>query len=417
MSTIEDAKLILERDSGKGNVYDHISKVILKVLQQNQADPIHHFENISLSIKDELNQMPKQTSELLLACSSSMLTALKSQKSVGEEHDIQNVVSDAGLLDWSGLSFTQEEIFFVQNLMYKLVQETQEENPIAKVRFWGKLLTCTGKDYIVFECVDQALNEISPGLEGRDGANKYAYYVLSDGKMSRLPDVEETHLVYARTTRKYLTGKLNVEVSGYPLFPGKEAHYLRALISLISSDTAVAPISFFGLNEEEDIVSKMDNSEEEIPEKLLPENVANLDSWAYIQRCINSMGRMRNPKIDGEDGEVEDPKYASATLERETPLAPLSDGSSRWNSSVFLNAASHDIGVLRSCKWPGAVAVSVVGQVRFVNCYVGYGMATMSDSYTPPSLPSLQMECDQKLDEMTDIIDQPIVAAEEGNEE
>ena len=113
MSTIEDAKLILERDSGKGNVYDHISKVILKVLQQNQADPIHHFENISLSIKDELNQMPKQTSELLLACSSSMLTALKSQKSVGEEHDIQNVVSDAGLLDWSGLSFTQEEIFFV----------------------------------------------------------------------------------------------------------------------------------------------------------------------------------------------------------------------------------------------------------------------------------------------------------------
>ena len=61
--------------------------------------------------------------------------------------------------------------------------------------------------------------------------------------------------------------------------------------------------------------------------------------------------------------------------------------------------------------------MSVVGQVRFVNCYVGYGMATMSDSYTPPSLPSLQMECDQKLDEMTDIIDQPIVAAEEGNEE
>jgi radial spoke head protein 4/6 len=413
MSTIEEATQILKRDDGNGNVYDHISKIILKLIQENPSRLFSQFESASLSVKMSANTIPANVSKQLIDSSLAMVSILKAQGSSGEENDIQNLLLDSTLYEWAGLSFTKEDIFFIQNSMYKLVRENMEENPISKIRFWGKMLTCSGNDYTIFECVDKALSEISPNLEGRGGANKYAYYVLIDSKFSRLPNVEEVHLVCARRTRKYLTGKLDVEVSGYPLFPGKEAHYLRALIGLISSDTAVAPTSFFDLNEDEDIVSKMEATEDEEPQKPVPETVGTLEYWVHIQRCINSMGRMQIPKIEGEDGEIEDPRYDTATTERDNPLAPLSDEIQNWNSTVFANNGSHDIGILKSTRWPGAVAASVVGQIRFINCYVGYGIRAQGSSYTPPSLPPLQTEFEHKLNEMTDNIEQPSLEVDE----
>ena len=48
------------------------------------------------------------------------------------------------------------------------------------------------------------------------------------------------------------------------------------------------------------------------------------------------------------------------------------------------------------------------GEVRFVNCYVGYGLLSERNAYTPPILPLLQQEYGASLLEEVDIIETPI---------
>ena len=415
MSTIEDAKQLLEKSNANGSVYEHISKLILKLIQEKPSRPLELFESLSLSLKkktDETNDTRIATTEKYVS------VPLPQNYGIDGSIIIQNLLEDSDLLQWTGVAFTEEELYKMQLSMYNLVNDMQATNPISRIRFWGKMLTCTGNDYLVFECIDDALENITPGFEGREGVNKYAYYVLSDDKMCRLPDAHETHLVFARTTKKYLTGNLDVEVSGYPLFPGKEANYLRALISLISSDTAVAPESYFGFDESGSVVSKLRSLEEaDQPEALTKDTVGLMESWVYIERCINSLGRMQNPTIEGDDGVEEDPKYASATIEREGVLTPLSEDSGRWKSATMLNGTGHKVGVLKSLQWPGVVAAAKMGQLRFINCYVGYGMPSTDSAYTPPSLPPLQTESNYRLQEIQDLLEDPITTSGENENE
>lgn len=64
------------------------------------------------------------------------------------------------------------------------------------------------------------------------GANEYVYYVCNKlgGPVTRLPSVTPRQIKVARQLKHYLTGDLSAPVSAYPLFPGTEAHFLRAQV-------------------------------------------------------------------------------------------------------------------------------------------------------------------------------------------
>lgn len=53
---------------------------------------------------------------------------------------------------------------------------------------------------------------------------------------------------------KMFTGNLDAPVDTYPVFPGVEAHYLRAQIARISAGTQISPEGYFNLdvNEEDE---------------------------------------------------------------------------------------------------------------------------------------------------------------------
>jgi radial spoke head protein 4A len=43
-----------------------------------------------------------------------------------------------------------------------------------------------------------------------------------------------------------MTGNLNAPLNTNPMFPGKERHYLRAIIARISHNTTLAPGGLYG---------------------------------------------------------------------------------------------------------------------------------------------------------------------------
>lgn len=149
------------------------------------------------------------------------------------------------------------------------------------------------------------------------------------------------------------------------------------------------------------------------------ESASDLSSWTHFENCIDSMGRMTAPPlITNDDGEeVADPVYENAMKVRDDPLASLADNESAWKSVKLPSTGATHVGVIKSQKWPGAVAVAAVGEVRFVNCYVGYGLLSEPNTYTPPILPALQQEYSANLVEEVDVIEAPVVPPEEGEDD
>lgn len=46
------------------------------------------------------------------------------------------------------------------------------------------------------------------------------------GKWEELPVVTPEHIKVARKLKYFLTGRLEKDIEGYPMFPGKEKHYV-----------------------------------------------------------------------------------------------------------------------------------------------------------------------------------------------
>jgi hypothetical protein len=101
------------------------------------------------------------------------------------------------------------------------------------------------------------------------GINRYVYFVchnLIDANWVELPPATPHQINVSRRMMKYLTGNLDAEISSYPIFPGTERNYLRALIARISAGTHVAPKNFYKLGAssgDDDEVEEEDEFEDE----------------------------------------------------------------------------------------------------------------------------------------------------------
>ena len=444
MATFEEAKQLLEAQSasGGGSVYDHVSSLLLKIISEKPEDPLAAFEAASLSVKGAkyaqkmqaegapTEQSPEVRSAQT-AWADSILDVIKTPEEGPRDtaESVQDLVGDAALLQWAGVSFGEEETFALVGRMQALVAaqaEAEEGDPISKIRLWGKILGSKGVDYYVFECNCDSEVDIPEGvrMEGREGVNRLTYWVKpsNDAPATKLPHVTEEQIVVAGQIKRFFTGDLAAPVSGYPPFNGTEAHFLRAQIARISADTFVAPNSFFGLDDNEEapaVVSKV--GDEDAPAEALGfDALEDAGSWQHFEMAISSMGRVRDaPMVQNEEGEdVPDPWYDGATKSREDALASLADEEGTWKVMRCPSAGGPgSVSVAKSVQWPGAVAVAPAGVTRFVNCYVGYGVAASSKTYTPPALPALQSEFAQAFTEQADVTEAPPEPEAEGEEE
>nr|XP_002714806.1 radial spoke head protein 4 homolog A isoform X1 [Oryctolagus cuniculus] len=365
-TAIRNAKAYLLKTSSRSgfNVYDHLSNVLTKILDERPEDAVDIIENISQDVKMEhfnkkLDTLQNENEMLptyeiaekqkVLFLHGHLEGADQELEEEIVENSLPNIMESAFYFEQAGIGLGTDETYRIF-LAFKQLTDT---HPIQRCRFWGKILGVE-MNYIVAEVElregedeeeveeedmaeerDNGESEtdedeedelpksfykappVIPKEESRTGANKYVYFVCNEPGRPwvKLPSVTPAQIVVARKIKKFFTGRLDAPIISYPPFPGNESNYLRAQIARISAGTHVSPLGFYQFNEEE-------GEEEEEPEggrDSFEENpdfegiqvtdlVESLSNWVHHVQHILPQGRCNwfNPVQKNEEEEEED---------------------------------------------------------------------------------------------------------------
>ncbi|XP_031572967.1 radial spoke head protein 4 homolog A-like [Actinia tenebrosa] len=380
---LKDVKAFLMKTSSisNKNLYDHLSDVLCKILDERPSNCVDVFEDYSQEIKkgnkekeedESAKAQDKQTAE--------MQQKLFEKEGDGEggeaenEEDMETPLPDLMNLEFyfeqAGIGLSREEMFRVFLALKQLVFT----KPLQSVRFWGKIFGIENNYYIAEveyregeeeeeeeeeegegegegekdedkneddeeggEEDDTPKSEWKPPApipkeENRVGTNKKVYFVTTEpGKLwVKLPPVTPAQITIARQIKKFFTGRLDAPISSYPPFPGNESNYLRAQLARITAGCSISPAGYYMFEEEEE---EEDETEERDSYILNTEfegiNVQELvdptmNNWVHHVQHILPQGRCiwHNPVEKSEDEfeeeDEEEEKEAADEPKRET---------------------------------------------------------------------------------------------------
>eukprot|EP00798_Chlamydomonas_sp_ICE-L_P017545 gene17545-23866_t len=428
----------------EGNsIYEHLSRVLAKVLEDKPANAIDLLESSLLAKKPPYN--PQEASPLVpptagADAARTVQTAnlfgypdLPIDPDSGEpiqpddpnDYESEDVLNDGLLFDALGVGLGYEEMYNVSLAVKKLGEDAKRN--VQTVRFFGKFFGLQA-DYYVFETTLKDPPEIPEAPEGQvpyeagTGVNNYTYFVCNylGGPFSELPYVKPDEIKAARTIKKFLTGKLTSHVSTYPVFEGTEANYLRCQIARIAATTVCCPAGMFEADEE----GAVEKNEEW--EGLAGKDATVTTAWVHRYPHLKMQGRCELFKR--EPPEDEDEPFEETEEEKEVgpePLAPLEkdvslpDGGNppavAWTplASSSSENIKKQVGGLRSNLWPGAYMACK--DKAFSNMYVGWGIKTGPFVPLPP--PSMAKEWGQELVEQVELPPKPAPPGAEDEEE
>jgi hypothetical protein len=324
---------------------------------------------------------------------------------------------DRVLLDWVGVSFGEDESTRIQLSLRDLMRTSGA----SSMRFWGKIYG-REQDYYVAEGLleDAGREDIQrpKGFEVRgSGLNKFTYWVTDNvlEDWVELPDVTPQHIQQAKFIKKLFTGRLDAEVTSYPLFIGKERHLLRAQIARISSACVIVPKGIYKTSEEDPQVLEVDE------EAAVPgfEELANEENWVHLMPYVLKAGRATHaePEIPpGEEVDVEELKAKmeenDKSVDRLRSIAdddPLQGEDKSWSVTVVgdnqVYAAKppqegnvvYAVTLVRNLRWPGNYTVFKAG--RWVNFYLGFGVKKTDPSFVPVAPPDALADPDDPVEQ------------------
>ncbi|CAD6993792.1 unnamed protein product [Ceratitis capitata] len=348
------AKAIMQQYStiSGDNLFDHLSDIIKRVIDERPPNVIDFFEEFSRNVREQKLHLPERfppdgvfeesrlyrvAKKLLLSMklpapephelpAADEMTALEESKSAileGLKLDILDLSRFITFNErvqhlqffWNqcGFGINPDDIFQLACAMDRL----QTHPSIMQCRFWGMISGLKASYYIVeaslsheevLSRVDQMTEELQekrkemlqrivsgvrptptfigpeliPGKLGWDqhpieeiekmvpeaapiplvepkevfsvppelvgaGTNRYSYFVVNNvsDDWIELPMVTPGQIRASREIKKFLTGDLEADIQSYPCFPGKEKHYLRALIARITAGTYIAPYGYY----------------------------------------------------------------------------------------------------------------------------------------------------------------------------
>ncbi|KAL2792470.1 radial spoke head protein 4-like protein A isoform 2 [Daubentonia madagascariensis] len=301
-TAIQNAKAFLLKTSSKSglNLYDHLSSMLTKILDERPENAVDIIENISQDVKmahfskklDTLQNEKEMLPTYEIAEKQKALFLQGHLEGVDQELEdeiaencLPNVMESAFYFEQAGVGLGTDETYRI----FLALKQLTDTHPIQRCRFWGKILGLE-MNYIVAEVEfregedeeeveeedvaeerdngeseadDDEEDELPksfykapqaiPKEESRTGANKYVYFVCNEPGRPwvKLPSVIPAQIVTARKIKKFFTGRLDAPIISYPPFPGNESNYLRAQIARISAGTHVSPLGFYQFGEEE----------------------------------------------------------------------------------------------------------------------------------------------------------------------
>ncbi|XP_034451680.1 radial spoke head protein 4 homolog A-like [Hippoglossus hippoglossus] len=456
--TLQEAAMLktmmLKQSTKSGlNLYDHLTRLLIKVMDEQPQDVVDVIEDMSRDLKralfedkqSTLRDLPHTTAAELLA--EQQLHLFRQPEDSEQEDELEGYplpnLNEIGFyLEQAGVGLGRKEM----QMIFLALKQLVESQELLRCRLWGKILGLES-NYIVAETEcregeeeeeqiseenereaktqEHDENEMDPLPQSTykpppvlpkepigTGVNKFVYYVCKVPGLPwvKLPSVSPVQIVVARQIPKFFTGKLDSPINSYPPFPGNEANYLRAQIARISAATQVSPRGFFQTVEDES-----DEEDEEprdsyevnpdfegIPAAKMAQSLSN---WVHHVKHILPQGRCTwmnmtvEPEDSIEEGEAEEKEEEADEPEPEVGpplLTPLSQDEEIFNTPPWSSRLSstripqYAINVLHSNLWPGAIAYA--SEKKFENIYIGWGLKYVGEGYSPPVPPQPQRE-------------------------
>lgn len=387
---IENAKayLLTASTKSKQSLYDHLARVLTKVLDEQPRNAVDIFENISRQVKREtLNAKTDsvldeyvptkefelaQTQKQLFDKSGDADADMEAEEEI--ETPLPNVLDLSFYFEQAGIGLGREETYRIFLSLKQLV----DQFPLQTVRFWGKIFGIH-ENYIIAEVQyqegeeeeeeeedngrdDEAKDDdeeendekddeppkpdykpppVIPKEANRTGANKFVYFVCNQPGQAwtKLPPVTPAQIVASRKIKKIFTGNLEANVVSYPPFPGNESNYLRAQIARISAATQISPLGYYQFDDEEEDDDE-GGEQTEFVENPDFEGMAlrdlvdpGMSGWVHHVQYVLPQGRCSwfNPVQKSEDDEEEDEEEENEDADEPEPelgpplLTPLSE--------------------------------------------------------------------------------------------
>lgn len=398
----------------KEGVYDHLERIVNRVITEQPKDAYDLVEVLSRLIKaGELSAQANLTEEEVRVLSEHVKKSKELDKvptaEGGEEPitvpcAVPDFVEEADMFCWTGVGLDEMESYKVMCSMRN--HAAKLEGGFNKLRFWGKILG-TDADYYVAEAARDSGGEAEEG-EDMDppgsGANTHVYFVTTDlaGSWVQLPDIKPKEIVAARLIKRLFTGNPKAKVITHPSFAGKEEVLLRAQIARITSDTVLCVKGVLKREDEEDPSRGVVPNEEFVMPP--PAELFSLKAWTHMAPHILNNGRTaHNPLPDPDEDAA---LFTAAQEEREADpekevlrgieddggwvVKQTGDSALYQSRDAVAKLTSNAVTFVRSLAWPGAVCA--VRKGNYANLYIGYAIKAGEPDFFLPAPPDVQDE-------------------------
>jgi len=444
-----------EQPDGKTkSVVDHLSMLLLKILETRPENALNLFEEMSAQVKT----MPKGGAVEAPAypCTNApwanglkVLRGPPKEPEEGEEGEAEapereidgetlkmtNLVQEAAMFDAAGVGAGLTRLNAVA--LFTGMRKLANKEPVKSVRLFGKILGMK-RDYLICECEysddfeEPPPEEVEP-VEGEEapppklamepsktGINQFTYYVAAFDTVTqthdlsswiKLPHVQPECLMAARKIKKLFTGDLDAPVLSYPPFPGNEADYLRCQIARIACGTSLCLKGMFVIDpeaEEGGPTWKTNEPDEEGNGGFTAPTASQLvnpEFWTHspiYPSILSGMGRCVEPEGEPLEDEEAEKKRLAAIEKGEPPLKDcaqdrkLRGGLPAWSAKrCSPSLRDHSVSMIKSNRWPGAITVA--HGPKFANIYVGNGHKYAPGGFQPFAPPVLVEECSEEL--------------------
>lgn len=395
-------------------VYDdknHLNELLKEIVSLHKEDGYDKFEEISMYIRKKMNKMtmeykPEQyTHDKLTVQTPTEEEILKEETKIKIKNPNQinnymdDILSQANMLEWAGITFSEREWYKLRIAMKKLLVE----NNCEYIKFFGKIYGKNADYYVMMGILkDYPMKNPPIHVEsrGNEGINRYTFWVSNSVLESwyELPDITHEQLVASRLFKYIFTGDLNAKVKSFRQFPGQEMHLLKCQIVRILHSSFIVPKGYLKISEnfKDQLEGKITEYDEEYKSPTFEEMKSpEFESWMHEFAYIYPNGKCIDPSIEtqvdrlkginedegykikegeGEEAQEIDAKYWKIKIIGDQMNYALAEG----------EPVTHCVLLIQNSRWPGTNTVWKNGQ--FCNIYIGFGFKNIGESYNPTQL-------------------------------
>ena len=400
-------------------VYDynsHIKELIKEICTSHKKDGYENFETISMFLREKFTKLDngfqyknlipeiKKTFKLT-SIEEEVLTnfSSKNDKTIKTiPNFMEDIISQSKLLEWGGVSFSDEEWYKIRMSMKKILIE----NNCEYLRFFGKIYGIKSDYYILQGLMKDYPRKIpNPYIEsrGNEGINRYTFWVSNSilEAWYELPDITPEQIISSRNFKYHFTGDLNAKVKSFVAFPGREMHLLKCQIIRILHSCGIAPKGYLKRNENFLEGKAVDYDEEYKPGAFEDMRNPEGESWVHEHGYIfpngkvidlaneNQVDRLReisqdekNKVKEGEGENAEEKEYSFWKIKVV--------GDTITHNRADKDPVIHACIVIKNLRWPGTLTVWKEG--NFASVYVGFGIKATGSSYFPTQIKKMEKD-------------------------